>query len=134
MHSAITYPAVPLSYRNEWRNNVMGVALAHMALHRYSRNGTGLFQIPSIAETSQFVSLPRLNNSSIAGPTGVRSGNDKVSDAGVVEAADKAGWYLDGVMTAAQTKENDTQQKFCELQTECWVGHTEVFAISVDMA
>lgn len=44
-------------YRDEWRDDEMGAAFAQGALDRFRHSGTDLFQLPSIADQSQFVAL-----------------------------------------------------------------------------
>lgn len=46
--------AFPVSYRDEWRDDVMAVAIAQTTIDRYSRDGTSLFQIPSLAKQLHF--------------------------------------------------------------------------------
>lgn len=111
----------------------MCVVFAQAALERYLRDGTGLFRIRSLAEQSQFAVLLRANNSGSAGRSGVRSGEEKVSDAVVMKKADEADCDLDGVMTAAETNGSGPKRKLCELQTECWTAHIEVPAGFVDV-
>lgn len=57
----------------------MGVAIAQAALNRYRGDGTNLFQNLSLVEQSQFAALLCANNSFGAGPSGVRSGEEEVS-------------------------------------------------------
>lgn len=67
-HYAVTYPAVPVSYQNEWRDDGMCVAFAQAALDQYCCEGTDLFHIPRLAEQSPCVASLRADNSSGTSP------------------------------------------------------------------
>lgn len=60
-----------------------------------------------------------MNNSGGAGPTGIRRGEEWVSDAVVVEECDEEDWDPDAVMTAAEANGTGLRGRFCELQNEC---------------
>lgn len=63
----------------------MGVAFAQAVLHRYCRGCTDLLHTSSVAEQSQFVPSLRANNGGGSGQSGVRSGEEELSGAVVVE-------------------------------------------------
>lgn len=48
--SAVSHPTVSVRYRDESRDNRMGVAVAHAVLDRHLCDSTDPFQIPSLAE------------------------------------------------------------------------------------
>lgn len=59
-----------------------------------------LFQILNLAKQSSFVDSLRASHCSGDSPSGVRSGEEKVADAVVVEEADEDNWDFNGVKTA----------------------------------
>lgn len=67
----------------------------------------------------------RANNSGRAGPSAVRDGERKVSDAVVREEADEEDWNLYRVMTVADADGGGLRGKFRYLKIECREVHTE---------
>lgn len=55
---------------------------------------------------SQFVVSIRASNSGGAGPSGVRRGEEEMSDAVVMKEVDQEHWDLGGVMTATEANES----------------------------
>lgn len=110
----------------------MSVPFAHVALDRYYRYGTDLFQTPSIMEQSQFITSLRANNSDSVGPSGVRSGEKMVSDVVVVDA-DEKDLELNRVMTAAEASVSSFEGKPGELETEYRAVHTKGLIGLVDV-
>lgn len=74
--------------------------------------GRGGGGVPSLSEQSQFVALLRANNSDSAGLSCVRSGEEEVSNAVIVEEGDKEYWDFEGAMTADESKESGFGGKF----------------------
>lgn len=117
--SAATHPAVAVHDRDEWSDDGIGVSFAQAALGRYHCYGADLFQITCLVEQSQIVTALNANNSSGSGPSSVRSGEKKVSDAVVVEVVDEEDRDLQRLMSAAESDGSGFQKKFCEAQTGC---------------
>lgn len=94
MHFAVAHSAVPVRYRDELRDDGMGVAFAQTLLDQYSRKGTSILRISSLTEQAQLLASLIAHNSGIDGPCGgVRSRKEETSDAVVVEETEKT-WIL----------------------------------------
>lgn len=78
--TTFTHSAVFVRLWNEFCDDEMGVGFVQAALELYLRDGTGLFQIPSIAELSQFAAFLEVNNGSGAGLRCMSGGDGDLSD------------------------------------------------------
>lgn len=83
--SVVAYSAVPVHYRDPWREDRMGIVFAQAALDRYVCDSTNLFQVSSSMEQSQTAVFLRANISGSTDLSGGRSGTEEVSEAFVVE-------------------------------------------------
>lgn len=125
--------AVSVRCWDEGRDDKIGVDFAYVGSNQYHCNGTDLFLIPSIAKQFLFAASLRANNKGDAVLSGVRSGEEEVSEAVVVEIADKEEWSLDEDMTSAEAEGSVPWGKFGEMLTDCWPVHTGVSADLVDI-
>lgn len=131
--SDIFQAAVSMCYRDELCDNGSGGAFTRMALDHYRRDRTKLFQVPSLAQQSPFVALLKASDRCSLGPSGVHSGEEKLSIAVVVEEADEDDWDVDGVVIRARAKGSSLRGILRDLQTEFLAVHTKVPAGLVDV-
>lgn len=94
---------------------------------------TDTFQILSIVEWSQFVTLLRSNNSGNSNTYVVRSGEEALSNACIAEKVDKENWDLDVVISAVEADKKGLRRNFPELQTERRAANTIMTAGLVSM-
>lgn len=121
----MTHIAVPVSFKDERRNDGMVFAFALVALGQYRHDYIDLFQSPSFVEHTQLLALVEVSSGGYPGPSGVSDCKKDVSDVVKLEA-DKEDWNFDGVMTAAEASGSDLRVIFRELRTKCRAVHTEV--------
>lgn len=85
----VTCSAAPKRYRDEWREDGMGIAFALEEIDRYCHDGADLYQILCLAKQCHLVALLRANKGGDAGPIGVDVGEEEVPDIVAVEKSGK---------------------------------------------